>query len=309
MKLYSPVVIAIIVAIILTVVIWSLPSTGDFQPNNPSWNGFNNTSSILPVSPLQTLKELPALADETTLLLIPYLDFTGSELEELSDFINRGGTLILADDFGFGNHALDYLGLKARFAGHPLVDPVYYYRNPSFPRIIDIKPGPITGDVEVLTLNHATSLLNIEEDDIAAMSSLFSFLDANGDGKKDELESAGPLPVISQHSLGHGKIILISDPSIFINSMNDIGNNDAFLGNLSALAAPTMVIDQSHLPQSKLDKSRVVVASIRQFLATPISIVGLIIAVMTVTSIPIWLKSKKTSKGKAFYFSPAQNRH
>ena len=296
MKIYSSLVIAIIVAIILSVVIWSLPSTGDFHANNLSWNGAKDTNSFLPMSPLHSLDELPAVVHETTLLVIPYLDFTNSELKKLSDFVNRGGNLILADDFGFGNHALDYLGLEARFAGQPLLDPVYYYINPSFPRIIDIKPTPITGDVEVLTLNHATGLHNIEEDEAAAISSLFSFLDENGNGKKDELEATGPLPVISQHSLGNGTVILISDPSIFINSMNDIGNNDVFLMNLSAFTTSSILIDESHLPQSKLDRSRGMVVSLRKFLTAPISVIGLIIAIMVVTSLPIWLNNKRTSK-------------
>jgi len=285
-------ILSIALVIILLMVVWFFPSNEDFRTENPFWNGTKDISSIIPALPLTSLSGLPSSPQGSTLILIPYLDFTPAELEELNSFVTQGGTLVLADDYGYGNQILEYLGLKARFSGRVLLDPLSCYKNKWFPRISHLTPSSVTINTESLILNHATCLVNVEKDDVLALSSSFSFLDLNDNQVWDEDEPTGPLPVISCHSLGSGQLILISDPSIFINSMETIESNYDFIQNIAAITTSKLLIDQSHLPPSNLHQTKNLLASIRDSFATPVGAVGLVIAALTITLIPIWRKKR-----------------
>ena len=287
------VILTIALIIILATVAWFLPPNEDFRADNPFWNGTKSTSSSLPAAPLESLSDLPSVPQGTTLILIPYLDFTQAELDELHQFVSQGGTLFLADDYGFGNQVLEYLGLKARFSGQVLTDPMFYHRKILFPRIFHLTPSPITSNVDSLILNHAPCLIDVEGSDVLALSSSVSFLDLSGDSWYNEGEPTGPLPVISHHNLGSGQIILISDPSVFINSMQDMEDNQTFLQNIAATTTGELLISQSHLPPSNLHHTKTLLAAIRNLLITPLGKVGLVVLALTVTLIPIWRKKEE----------------
>ncbi len=292
MKLHKfLVILTIALVIILVVVVWFSPSNEDFRTENPFWNGTKDMSSVIGALPLESLSDLPTSPEGSTLILIPYLDFTPTELDQLNRFVTQGGVLVLADDYGYGNQILEYLGLKARFSGQVLFDPVYSYKNKWFPRISRLTSNPITNNTESLVLNHATCLIDVEAGDTLALSSSFSFLDLNGNGTWDEDEPTGPLPVISHHNLADGQIIIISDPSIFINSMETIESNYNFIQNIAGTS--TLLIDQSHLPPSNLHQSKNLLASIRGYLITPVGTLGLVIVALTITLIPIWHKGRE----------------
>jgi len=286
------VILTIALVFILTVVVWFLPTNEDFRADNPFWNGTKDISSSYPASPLASLSDLPLSPQGSTLILIPYLDFTPAELEQLHTFVTQGGTLVLADDYGFGNQILEYLGLKARFSGQVLLDPMSNYKNKWFPRISHIIPSSLTINTESLILNHATCLTDVETGDALALSSVFSFLDLNGNESWDEGEPTGPLPVISRHSLGSGQLILISDPSIFINSMETMESNYDFVQNIAAITTSRLLIDQSHLPPSNLHQTKNLLATIRDSVTTPVGAVSLVILALTITLIPIWHKKE-----------------
>ncbi len=288
-------ILTIALVIILTMVIWFFPSNEDFRTENPFWNGTKDMSSITPALPLASLSELPSSPRGSTLILIPYLGFTPTELEELNSFVTQGGTLVLADDYGFGNQVLEYLGLKARFSGQVLFDPLFNYKNKWFPRISRLTPNPITDNIESLVLNHATCLIDVEASDTLALSSSFSFLDLNGNGAWDNSEPTGPLPVISRHNLAGGQIILVSDPSIFINSMETIESNYNFIQNIAGTSR--LLIDQSHLLPSNLHQSKNLLASIRTYLITSVGTLALVILALTITLMPIWHKVGKQRVG------------
>lgn len=279
--------------VVLLVVVWFFPSNDDFQAGNPFWNGTRDMSLVAPASPLADLSALPLSPGGSTLILIPYLDFTPAELDELHDFVDGGGTLVLADDYGYGNEVLEHLGLAARFSGQVLLDPLFNYKNGWLPKIPHLESSAITVNADSLVFNHATCLTGVEEADILASSSSFSFLDRNGNQVRDGDEPAGPLPVISRHSLGSGQLILISDPSVFINSMGEVGSNRVLVQNIAAITTEELLIDQSHLPPSNLDQTRGFLAYVRGFLSTPAATVGLIAVVLAVVLIPVWHKKEE----------------
>ena len=287
------VMLTIALVIILTVVMWFSPTNDDFRTDNPFWNGAKSVSSSYPVSPLESLSNLPPSPKGSTLILIPYLQSSSAELEALNSFITQGGTLILADDYGYGNQVLEYMGLKARFSGQPLLDPLANYKNKWFPRISPLKSSSLTNNIESLVFNHATCLTDVEATDILALSSSFSFLDLNGNQVWEENEPTGPLPVISQHNLGSGQIILISDPSIFINSMETLASNHNFMQNIAAITTSNLLIDQSHLPPSNLHQTKNLLARIHGFFITPLGTLGLVILALTITLMPLWHERRR----------------
>lgn len=287
------IMLTIALVIILTIVVWFFPSNEDFRADNPFWNGTKDMSSSYPVSPLESLSDLPQLPQGSTLILIPYLDFTPAELKELHSFVTQGGTLVLADDYGFGNQILEYFGLKARFSGQVIFDPLFNHKNKWFPQIFHIVSSSVTSNTENLVLNHATGLIDVETGDTLALSSSFSFLDLNDNEAWDEGEPTGPLPVISRHNLGRGKVILISDPSIFINSMGSIESNYTFIQNVAAITPFQLFIDQSHLPPSNLHQTRNLLASIRDSVTAPVGALSLVIVVVTITLMPIWRERRR----------------
>jgi hypothetical protein len=280
----------LIIALIL--VVWFLPSNDDFRLDNPFWNGSNYMKAEYQARPLNSLADLPSSPNKETLLIIPYTSSTPTDLDRLNSFTSRGGRLIIADDYGHGNEILEYLGLEARFSGQVLLDPLVNYQNKNFPRITYVEPDPLTVNTDNLVFNHATSLLNISENCTLATSSHFSFLDYNGDGTGETQEPTGPLPVISRHQLGYGQVILISDPSIFINSMDTIGSNKDFIQNIADTSS-VLYIDQSHLVASELHHTRDWLQQARDILSNPIWTAVLVFAAIIAALVPIWYKKKK----------------
>jgi len=282
------VILTTALVLILIIVIWYFPSNEDFRTENPFWNGAKDIASLNPASPLTSLSDLPSPSRGTVLILIPYLDFTTTELEQLNSFVSTGGTLILADDYGFGNQVLEHLKLGARFSGQLLLDPLFNHKNKRFPRITHLTSTSVTGNTESLVFNHATCLTDIEDDNVLALSSSFSFLDLDDDQTWDWNESTGPFPVISRHNLGDGQLILISDPSIFINSMEELESNYSLIQNVAAITTSKLLIDQSHLPPSNLSQTRTILVQVRDILITPGGTLGVVVVALTITLMPIW---------------------
>ena len=278
----------LLVILALTALVWFFPSNDDFRVENRLWNGASETLGG-PFRPVKSLAQLPA---GSTLLLIPYVDFATAELQTVKDFVVRGGTLILADDYGYGNRVLEFLGFKARFSGRPLLDPLVNYKNQWFPRIVHLNDSPLTDGIENLVLNHATAIMNVPADEVIAQSSAFSYLDLNANEKQEADEPNGPHPVISRYSLGGGQVILIADPSLFINSMSGIEDNHQLIQNITLNTTPPLV-DQSHLTPSNLHQTKDLLASARGSLASPLGTLGVVALALSITLLPFWRERRQ----------------
>jgi len=291
MKLRSLIAIsAAATMIMLVVLMWFLPLNDDFSVDNPYWNGTSDISNDYSITPLVSFDELPEIPDNSALLLVPYTGLTTSELMLVKSFVTKGGSLILADDYGYGNRVLEHLGLEVRFSGQPLMDPLFNYKNQNLPSIYNFKTYGNTEESLSLTLNHATCLTNVIDSQVLALSSSFSYLDSNGNGQHDENEASGPFILISEHFIDAGKVIVIADPSIFINGMEEITENYGIIKQVAGIAAEKVFIDQLHLPYSNLHRSKNLLLDIHNFLVTPAGTTTLVIGVLAVFLIPIWHK-------------------
>lgn len=284
--------VALIVIAIIIITLWFYPSNEDFRLENPFWNGLKKVNQEFSLLPLRNLADLNTHPGGKTLIIVPYLSFTPNELDLISKFVSEGGLLILTDDFGYGNQILEHLGIKTRFSGALLFDPLFNYKNRWFPKISHLTQNELTSNVNHLVLNHATVLLNVETQDVLAKSSSFSFLDENDNKKHDETEPVGPLPVVAKTNVGKGILILISDPSLFINSMIEMEGNNKFISNLFINSSKPIFITQTHLPQSNLHKTKDLLTMIRNHLMTPIGTFVALILIITLTFLPLWRRRR-----------------
>lgn len=278
--------------------LWFVPEVGDFQPDNPFWNGSRALSDAVRITPLDSFSELLVSPRGVTLIVIPYRQFDAGELEALDGFVAAGGVLLLADDFGWGNQVLEHLGLGARFSGQALLDPLFHYKSRGLPRVNFVAGDPLTGGLEHLTLNYATILVGVAPDSVLAVSSSFSFLDGNGNGAADPGEPTGQQVVMSRHALGQGQVVLLADPSVFISGMMASGESLGIAENIAAASPNGLYFDRSHLGTSNLRQTKDWLRTLRELATKPPVSVALVVAIIVVTLAPVWYSGSKKRNGQ-----------
>ena len=265
-----------LVVLVSLVSVWFYPSIQDFMQTNPFWNGLRDVSAEFDATMEESVSEATRQPESSTLVIIPYTPYDQEYMATIEGFVGNGGFLLLLDDYGYGNSLLEQLGLKARFSGRPLLDPLFCYKNQWLPRVTDFDADVAEAGIEAVVLNHGTALLEVDQ--ALAWSSESSFLDLNDNGLADEYEPQGPFPVAAVLRLGGGTVLVISDPSILINSMVGRDNNRSFLKYLVERYGEgrEIFVDVSHLPRAPLDESKLRLTQTRERIAHPYSIVALV---------------------------------
>ena len=242
--------------VVVILLIRFFPSNDDFNLDNPFWNGlkkFQQETKASSISHIFNINSFPFPSKSALFIIGPSGTYNSKEVSSISRYLRGGGMLILADDFGSGNSILKGLGLKTRFSQHLMVDPLFRGKAQVLPKIVDLT-GPLA-NIKSLLFNYPTSLqFKSGEGKILAISSSFSFFDDNLNGKKEKNEEEGPFPMIAEIKYGAGEIYLISDSSLFINSMLSKEENRKFLVNI--IKKKNIFIDISHHPTGILPKLR-----------------------------------------------------
>ena len=244
---------------------WVVPSMDHFRSENPFWNGLSELNSRFhpfEVSDSARLMDLVLKPSESTVLVLgPSEPFREEDVDAVRAFLEAGGLVVLAEDFGVGNSLLEGLGVEARFSGMVLLDPLFKDRDSRMPRMIDFTASPYTRGLSALTLNYATALADVGDGvRVLARSTAFSYLSEDLRAAPEEAELVGPLPVMAEVGYGGGSLVLISDSSLFINSMLDRGDNDALLRNL--VDGRVVYVDVSHWSPSLLTQFKAVLARV-----------------------------------------------
>jgi hypothetical protein len=287
MKTHNAVFIVLAIVLVTSLLcVWFVPSIQDFMASNTMWNGIRNFLKEFDASTIDSLDGLPESPEGSALIIIPYLEYSDEELLKLKGFVEQGGTLVLLDDYGFGNEILEYFGLKIRFADKPLLDPLFCYRNQWLPKITDFAPAISQKNITVVVLNHATILQDVPPIDVVAWSSPSSFLDININERQEPSERTGPFIIAAKSQLGKGTLVLASDPSIMINSMVNRDDNFAFMRELISLGRKhsEILLDTSHLTQTPLDISKSKVTKAREVLSTPYSLLAIMAVIFIIVS-------------------------
>lgn len=280
----------VVVASMMT--IWFWPSIQDYTRNNPFWNGLSDFTGEMDVSSTESLSEATDDPGNTILIEIAYAEYSENDLDRIEEFVLGGGVLILTDDYGYANRVAEKLGLKARFSGQPLLDPLFCHKNQKLPRVTDFDEGLLEAGIEAIVMNHGTALLNVESQSVLARSSADSYIDANENESDDEDEPNRAYAVATAVPVGSGTVILLSDPSIFINSM-DIDDNKAFMAYLTETYGPNreIAMDTSRLPKAPLDQGKVELERVRERITHPYSVAAILGGVVLVVFRP-WQKKE-----------------
>jgi len=259
-RLRRTVAFSIFLGALLSIVISTVqPVTDDYLLDNSEWNGCSQLRHLTNATFATDLGSIKELQPKNALVVItnPVKPFSREEVDLLKQFLESGGTALLADRLGRGNPLLERWGVPVRFDGASLEDPLFYSKEPRFPLAYDLVPDPLTLGIEELLLGNPTALAILEKGSVKplAWTSPYSFLDKNRNGIKDADEKQGPFAVLATSKIGQGTVILLSSPEMLTNSLlNERHNKQLLLNILNASRAlaesSTLLFDESHLEKS-----------------------------------------------------------
>ena len=152
----------------------------------------DNTKPLIYPYSSEDLKENSVL-----FIISPDVRFTEGEVEDLKNYVSSGNILILADNFKEGNNILKHLNISYRFSKDPLYDitkPVELYSNGY---ILLESPYAISGEDNGTVIMYSSRSSRV--------------------GRYPEPTEESSYPLIVEKNYGKGKIILISDPTLFKN--------------------------------------------------------------------------------------------
>jgi len=287
MKLTDAIITLLAVVLTVSVLcILFIPSVQDFMASNNMWNGLKDFSESFDAVRLEGDNHIPAASEKSALVLIAYEPLDEAELSDIRGFLENGGTVLLMDDYGYGNDIVEYLGLDIRFAGKPLLDPLFCYKNQWLPRITELAPPLRESGIDTLVLNHATALLHTYNTEVLAWSSPTSFLDVNENAGQGDDEPPGPLAIVARLNIGKGKLNVIADPSIILNSMIGRDDNYRLIRYLTEeYGEPKQImVDYAHLARKPLDASKTGLRRVREALALPYPLLGIIGLIFVIIS-------------------------
>ena len=246
---------ALIVVVVVSVIVAMSTSGSAFGVYNRDWEGTTELRSIAHETGAETTiltntsQYDSAQPGETiAVILSPEAPYTPRQISSIKRFLDAGGTLLLAEDFGpHSNPLLTELGVTARFDGRLLRDARNHHRSSALPIARNVSNHPRVRGVEEITLNYGTAVIP-NDGRILVTTSEFGYVDANSNGQLDDDESLNPFPVLVTERVGNGQILLLGDPSVLINVMLDRPGNRALLVALLS-DYEWVLLDYSHSGQ------------------------------------------------------------
>ena len=271
-------------------------SSAAFGTYNPNWDGASSVRDVAESTdrPIELATEPTAYTttparSTVALAIAPSDEYTDEDLARIRSFVRRGGTLVVAEDVGTGgNQILSGVGADTRFDGRIVRDLRHNGPTAEMPVTTEVTADPLTRDVDSLMLNNGTILVATNETGavtpvgspnstanatVLVSTSSYSYIDGDRDGTVDD-EPLQSYPVVAVEQVGNGRVVAVSDPSIFINSMQDRASNRAFLTAVIE-NHEQVLLDYSYAGQQP--PVRVALAWLRQ---TPVVLAGIGVAAL-----------------------------
>lgn len=232
--------VALTGTVLVALVVVGLTSTVVFGLYNPAWDGATDLREQLEADPdtdvelLSDASEYEQLdANETVVFLIaPEEQYTDADAEQVRGFVERGGTLVVLDNFATPSNALlAAVDAEARLDGRTIRDELNHFQAPTMPVADNVTDHPLTTGVEAVTFNHATAIEPGNATVLVATSE-FAYLTTTPDGELDANVTLASYPVATAESVERGDIVVVGDPSLTINAMLGESDNAAFLNAL-----------------------------------------------------------------------------
>lgn len=235
--LYAFLIFIGIVLLVLPLAVPVIKTSAEFSMFNTKWNGCSEFAKLLaergkvvPIMYPYNSVELSKL-DGVLIVVGPDVDFSSLEAKEVKGFLENGGTLFIADDFGTANSLLEKLGVKAKFSTQPLKD-IFYSKRAEFPIVVRIEDPELAVGVEKIILNVPSAIIGSGGEIFSSKVSVVG-------------KSMRSYPIMAELKYGKGRIIMLSDPSILINDM--FKENKQFIENLVRyLGSNTFYFDEVH---------------------------------------------------------------
>ncbi|WP_227357426.1 DUF4350 domain-containing protein [Haladaptatus salinisoli] len=240
---------------ITALIIAASTSAASFGAYNSGWDGgsaLRTEAKATGATPkvlqeTEDYKKVPA-NESIAFILSPDSSYRFKSQQHIQKYVQNGGTLVVAEDFGrHSDSILQALGIQAHFDGRTVYDKRYNYRSPAMPLARNLSNHSLATNVSALTLNHGTVIRTQNGTSIAETSG-YAFIDSNQNAELDGNETISNYSVVTAHAVGQGRVILVSDPSIFINAMLDRPGNEEFVQNL-VRDKSYVLLDYSHSAQ------------------------------------------------------------
>jgi hypothetical protein len=247
-------------AVLMLSVGYYWPIQEAYHPLNEGWNGCSGIARLTANMTLLLSYDKP-LPNATSLLAIigPNVNFTERESSSIGKFLVGGGVVLVADDFGTGNSLLEELNVSARFSNEPFADLYYYSKNPDFPIITDFSPSPATDNLSAIVLDRPSYINTGNSSSVTKLgsSSPFSFIDPSGNGRPSTNETIDSYTVLATVRIGRGLLLLVADPSMFINDMIGLYDNMRLFQNALKMSDGSVIFDNAHLGGAPLTDWRI----------------------------------------------------
>ncbi|MCO8256329.1 DUF4350 domain-containing protein [Haladaptatus sp. AB618] len=273
-------VLALAALVLVTVAVGSVTSTTDFGAYNPTWDGTSTLRGWIAdagggpnvVLDSATYRTLPA--NRTVVFVVAPRSSKSSA--SLRNFVHRGGTVVVMDDrANTSNALLASLGARARSDGSVLRDERHNYHSPAMPIATNVSNGPLTRNVHRLTLNYGTAVRPHGATPLVSTSD-FAYRDSNDNGTLDADESLDSYPVVTAENVSKGRVVVVGDPSVAINSMLSRPGNERFVRGLIA-AHDRAVFDYTQVEGPP--PFALVLIVVRRSLAAQLALVGALVLV------------------------------
>lgn len=246
------VLIALGVTVLLAVVVAASTSSTAFSLYNTGWEGTSELRGVTEAAGAtyrvgeSTRAYTRVDANRTiAVVLAPAEPYTDADRRRIQTFLEAGGTLVVAGDVGpTTNDLLAALGAQARLHGGLLRDERHHFRGPALPVATNVTANPLMAGVDRLTLNHATPV-RPHGATVLVRTSPYAYVDANNDSDLDDREVMRSWPVATREPVGDGTLVVVGDPSVFINTMLDHPDNRKWFRHLAA-THDTVLLDTSH---------------------------------------------------------------
>ncbi|ABN07050.1 hypothetical protein Mlab_0879 [Methanocorpusculum labreanum Z] len=234
------VIIAILLIIIVGLIATAQFATTDeeYSRYNINWNGTSDFFGMAADKQcVYSYDDLRSAESGSTLLIIaPGTEFTG-----LADYLYQGNTVIIADQSGNANIFLEEVGSSIRVHNEPVRSTSMEYKD------MGIFRGTVEGDlfgsnVTTLTFNYPGYVTG---GDVIASTSYLSWIDTNGNNIPDSNETLKVYSLIASENIGNGRVVVIADPSVFINSML-VRTHTENMQVIDALINEDIIIDQTN---------------------------------------------------------------
>jgi hypothetical protein len=238
----------------------------DFGIYNEDWNGLSGFREQTEAQGYETYSIQSSMSvitryegDAVLVIMGPVRDFSVDAVLVVFDHLMAGGSILIADDFGTANNSFMLLNTLISqawggsspfpvsgvlsFTGGVLLDLDSYDKSPKLPVITDLRAGldggALTQGVNSLHLNWATALSPRSALGLAGIAWTTERTWCETEIEKEdpwpsEGEWNGSLPVVGAIDLGFGgassetgRIVAVSDPSMFTNDMMGLWPDNA----------------------------------------------------------------------------------